>query len=520
MRPFANEPVLELRRAAVRGQLAGVLAELDTRLPLRVPVWIGDERGSDRGLDSTDPGEPGQLVATAGRATPQEVGAAVALGARAGREWAARPAAERAAALTGAADLLRGRRVELAALAVRECAKPWPEADADVCEAIDFLEYYARGAVALERQPPALLQVPGERNELRYAARGVCAVIAPWNFPLAIPCGMAAAALATGNAALLKPAEQSPGCSLALVQALRDAGVPAGAVALLPGGGEVGAALVAHPGVHTIAFTGSAQVGLAIIREAARTPDGQGHVKRVVAEMGGKNCAIVDADADLDEVVPGIVQSAFVYAGQKCSALSRVLVHEALADTLLERLAGAVRALEVGQAQQLGIDVPPVIEREAQERVEGYAREAARSGRIVARVEQIPDGGWFCAPTVATDLPAGSSVIEQEIFGPVLAVERVAGVEEACDRVEASPFALTGGLFARNPAVVQRVIARSPVGNLYVNRAITGAMVGRQPFGGNRLSGTGAKAGGPDYLLQFVEPRVVTENTMRHGLVV
>jgi RHH-type proline utilization regulon transcriptional repressor/proline dehydrogenase/delta 1-pyrroline-5-carboxylate dehydrogenase len=331
---------------------------------------------------------------------------------------------------------------------------------------------------------------------------------------------MTAAGLATGNAVILKPAEQAPGCAYALARALRESGVPAGAFTLLPGEGDVGAALVADRRVHTIAFTGSSPVGLEIIRSAAELAPGQKHLKRVVAEMGGKNAVIVDSDADLDDVVPALMRSAFAYAGQKCSAASRVLVHEAIHDALVERLSGAVEVLEVGQAEDLSIDVPPVIEREAQERVARYAEEAERSGRIAARAREVPGAGWFATPTLATDLPEGSPVVGEEIFGPLLAVERVRDVDDALDRVDASPFGLTGGLFARNPDTVDRVIERSPVGNLYVNRAITAAMVGRQPFGGNRLSGTGTKAGGPGYLLQFVEPRVVTENTVRHGLVV
>ena len=354
---------------------------------------------------------------------------------------------------------------------------------------------------------------------MAYAARGVAAVISPWNFPLAIPTGMTAAALATGNSVVLKPAEQSPACALELVRALREAGVPADALALVPGEGETGAALVRHPGVHTIAFTGSGPVGLEIIRAAAE-PSAR-HLKRVVAEMGGKNCVIVDSDADLDDAVPAIVSSAFVYAGQKCSAASRVLVHEAIADALLERIAGAVEVLVVGQADTFGIDVPPVIERDAQERVERYRALARDGGRIAAeQTEGLPNHGWFVPPTVAADLPEDSAVLNEEIFGPLLAFERVANVDAAMDRIEELPFALTGGLFCRNPHTVERVVRRTPVGNLYVNRPITGAMVGRQPFGGNRLSGTGTKAGGPDYLLHFVEPRVVTENTVRHGLVI
>ena len=515
MKPFANEPILELRRASVRAGLADALKTHDARGPLKVPVWIGDDRREGSDITSTDPGRPDRVVAAAAAARPDDVDHAL----KTARPWDA-PAQERAEILVKAAQWLRERRLEVAALAVRECAKPWPEADGDVCEAIDFLEYYARGALDLAQGAP-LLQPPGERNELIYQARGVAAVISPWNFPVAIALGMTAAGLATGNAVILKPAEQSPGCALVLTQALRESGVPPSALALLPGEGDVGAALVRDPRVHTIAFTGSNKVGLDIVRAAAELAPGQRHLKRVIAEMGGKNCVIVDSDADLDEVVPALVTSAFIYAGQKCSAAARVLVHEAIHDPLVERLAGAIEVLEVGQADDLEIDVPPVIEREAQERVESYAERAAGEGRIAARARSVPAGdGYFVAPTLAADLPAGSAVLEQEIFGPLLAVERVRDVEEACDRVDDSPFALTGGLFARNPDTVDRVVERSPVGNLYVNRAITGAMVARQPFGGNRLSGTGTKAGGPGYLLQFVEPRVVTENTMRHGLVV
>jgi len=517
--PFANEPILELRRAAVRAQLSDALARLDPRLPLRVPVMIGDGARAGEELLSTDPGTPERVVARAAKGTEEDVDAAVAEAQRGLRIWSARPAAERAAALIRAAAWMRERRLELAALEVRECAKPWREADGDVCEAIDFLEYYAREAIALERGPE-LLQVPGERNEMCYAPRGVVGVISPWNFPMAIPCGMTAAALATGNAAILKPAEQSPGCALRVVEALRAGGVPASALALLPGEGDVGAALVGHRDVETIAFTGSLPVGLEIVRAAGDTQPGQKHIKRVVAELGGKNCVIVDADADLDEAVPGIVVSAFGYAGQKCSAAARVLVHEAIADQLIARVAGATGVLVVGQAEDLATEVPPVIERSAQERVLRYGELARESGQIAARVEPVPDNGWFCPPTVAAELPGDSPVLKEEIFGPLLAIERVRSVEHACDLVDELPFALTGGLFARDVATVRYVRARSPVGNLYVNRGITGAMVGRQPFGGNRLSGTGSKAGGPDYLRHFVEPRAVTENTMRHGLVV
>ena len=515
--PFANEPVLELRRAPERAKLAVGLGELV--LPIHVPVWIGSDRRTGEQLVSNDPGRPERVVALAACATPADADAAVATARAAFPSWAATPVEDRAAALLRAAAWMRARRAALAALAVRECAKPWPEADADVCEAIDFLEFYARGALELAAGAP-LLQVPGERNELQYAPRGVCAVIAPWNFPIAIPTGMTAAALAVGNTVVLKPAEQAPGCGLRVVEALRASGVPAGAISLLPGDGDVGAALARHRDVATIAFTGSGPVGLELLRTAADVAPGARQLTRVVAEMGGKNCIIVDSDADLDEAVPAIVDSAFGYAGQKCSAAARVLVHEALHDTLVERLAGAVQGLEVGPADAFVTDVPPLIEQAAQTRVLRYAAIAAEQGQLaLAGAQDVRADGWYVAPIIATHLPADSRVLREEIFGPLLTVEAVRDVDEACDRVDELAVALTGGLFSRNPRTVRRVIARSPVGNLYVNRATTGAMVGRQPFGGNRLSGTGTKAGGHDYLRHFVEPRVVTENTVRHGLV-
>ena len=520
MSEFVNEPILELRRSVVRATLASALEELDPTLPLHVPVWVGDDRRDGDGLVSTDPGAPERVVAVAACATPADAGAAVAAAAAAFPAWSARPARQRAAILSKAAGLMRSRRGLLAALEVRECAKPWPEADGDVCEAIDFLEYYARGAIALESGRP-LVQVPGEHNALAYRPRGVTAVIAPWNFPIAIPAGMTAAALATGNTVVLKPAEQSPGCAYELVRALREAGVPSGALSLLPGEGDVGQALVGHPGVHTIAFTGSAPVGLEIIARAAQTPEDQHHLKRVIAEMGGKNCVIVDSDADIDDAVPAIAASAFKYAGQKCSAASRVLVHEAIADTFVERLAGAVDLMVVGQADDFATEVPPVIERGAQERVGRYVEQASRRrprrhhpprgrpcGGLVLRADGRRRPGAGLAGPARGDLRPGARGGART------------GRRRGDGPCRGAALRAHRRLFARNPQTVERVARRTPVGNLYVNREITGAMVGRQPFGGNRLSGTGTKAGGPDYLLAFVEPHVVTENTVRHGLVV
>jgi RHH-type proline utilization regulon transcriptional repressor/proline dehydrogenase/delta 1-pyrroline-5-carboxylate dehydrogenase len=511
---FTNEPLLELRREAVRREALGALEALDAKLPLDVPMLIGEDVVTGRRFASVDPSQPTRIVAHAHEATEQHVKDAIASAQNGHAQWSRKPAADRAAALNRAADILRARRLELAALAVREAGKPWAEADADVCEAIDFLTYYAAGAVTLDGGR-SLIQLPGERNALRYVARGVTGVIAPWNFPLAIAAGMVSAALATGNAVVLKPAEQTPACAKAVVDALHAGGVPLDALHLLPGGDEAGRALVADPRIHTIAFTGSCAVGLQILERAAKVVPGQRHLKRVIAEMGGKNAVIVDSDADLDDVVPALLKSAFAFAGQKCSAASRALVHRAIADELAERLAGAVTTLKVGPAADFGTDVPPVIDVAAQQKIQRYIASAAPLAQAATR-----DDGFYVPPTIFAGLPAGSPIVEEEIFGPVLSLETVESIEHACDVVDASSFALTGGLFSRSPRTIEFVSERTPVGNLYVNREITGAMVGRQPFGGGKLSGTGPKAGGPDYLLQFVEARAVTENTVRHGLVV
>ncbi len=514
---FVNEPLLELRRTSERERLLVALAELDERLPLSVPVLAGSAERDDPSLESVDPSDPQRLVARVTCATEAEVDAAVRTAGEAFADWAALEPQERAAILIRAAGDLRSNRHALAALQVRECAKPWDQADGDVCEAIDFLEYYARAAVELANGTP-LVQLPGERNTIYYRPRGVVAVVAPWNFPMAIATGMTAAALATGNTVCLKPAEQSPACAFEVVAALRRAGVPEGALSLLPGEGEVGAALVAHPGVHTIAFTGSHAVGMEILKVAAVPGEGQHHLKRVVAEMGGKNCVIVDADADLDEVVPALLDSAFAFAGQKCSAASRVLVHERVAPALTERLRGALATLRTGPAEDFATDVPSVIDEDSRRRIQGALADLPADVEVHRAPPSGSPEGYYVEPAIVSGAGAASSVVAEELFGPVLSVESVRDVDAACDLVDLQAQALTGGLFSRNPRVIARVVRRTPVGNLYVNRGTTGAMVGRQPFGGNRLSGTGTKAGGPDYLMHFVEPVVVTENTVRHGL--
>ncbi|MDE3130739.1 MAG: aldehyde dehydrogenase family protein, partial [Acidobacteriota bacterium] len=456
---FRNEPALEFRRESVRRQALRALAELRAKLPLR----IADDRSEGTGqLVSTNPANPDELIAIAADSTRADADAAVQRAAAGFRDWAKLEAGERAAVLQRAAGLMRERRQELAALAVLEAGKPWAEADADVCEAIDFLEYYATGVIALDQGRP-LIQLPGERNTLRYFPRGVCAVIAPWNFPLAIPTGMISAALGTGNSVVFKPAEQTPACGHAIVEALHAAGVPADALQLLTGRDEPAKALVAHPQVHIIAFTGSVAAGLGIIRAAAEQAPGQRHVKRVIAEMGGKNCVIVDADADLDDAVPAIVKSAFGFAGQKCSAAARVLVHRDIADALNERLAGAVQALRVGPAEDFASDLSAVIDDEAQARIGGFLQDAELDPRATAPIPAGGDG-HYVAPTLFVDLPRDSRIVREEVFGPVLSCERVASVAEAIELVEGGDYGLTGGLFSRSPSTIEMVTRRGIVG--------------------------------------------------------
>jgi RHH-type proline utilization regulon transcriptional repressor/proline dehydrogenase/delta 1-pyrroline-5-carboxylate dehydrogenase len=345
--------------------------------------------------------------------------------------------------------------------------------------------------------------------------RGPAAVISPWNFPLSIPCGMVSAALAMGSPVLFKPAEQTPATGVALVDALLESGVPSDALHLLPGEAEVGRRLVTAPEVATIAFTGSLAVGLDIHRAAYERTDGVRQVKRIVAELGGKNCVIVDSDADLDEAVPEISRSAYAYAGQKCSAAARVIAHERIHEQLRERLAGAVELLRVGPAEEFATDVPALIDADAVGKVSRYA-ELAR-GHEVARAE-APDGGQYVAAILAGGLPGDSPILREEVFGPLLTLESARDLDEAAARVRALPQALTGGIFSRHPEHVERLVEELPVGNLYVNRHITGAVVARQPFGGNGLSGTGARTGSRRYLWRFTDDQVVCENTLRHGL--
>jgi RHH-type proline utilization regulon transcriptional repressor/proline dehydrogenase/delta 1-pyrroline-5-carboxylate dehydrogenase len=446
--------------------------------------------------------------------------AAVAAARKAWPAWAARPAAERATILERAADLIEERRFELNALEVLEAAKPWVEADADISEAADFCRFYASEMRVLDR-PRVTQNVAGERDVQLWTPRGVGVAIAPWNFPLAILCGMTAAPLVAGNAVIMKPAEQTTVIAAALMDILEKAGVPPGVVNFLPGLGEdVGARLVSHPGIDFIAFTGSRAVGCRIWEAAGRTHPGQANLKKVVCEMGGKNALIIDNDADLDEAIPAALYSAFGYSGQKCSALSRLIILDGVHDRAVERLVAACASLPVGDPAEPGTVVGPVIDAEARDKINAMIERGKAEARLAYQAP-LPPGlaaaGTYVAPAVFVDVPASASIAREEIFGPVLAVMRAKDLDEALRMAMDVDYALTGGLFSRSPSALLRAEREYRVGNLYLNRGITGAIVERHPFGGFGMSGGGTKAGGRGYLENFLFPRAVAENVMRRG---
>ena len=417
------------------------------------------------------------------------------------------------------ADLMKARRFDLAALIVYEAGKPWMEADADVSEAIDFCRFYAHEMRRLAGRD-VTQSVPGEVCLQVWRPRGPGVVIAPWNFPLAILAGMTAAGLVAGNTVIVKPAEQTPVIAAVFVDLLLEAGCPPGVVNLVPGPGEdVGAHLVAHPKLTWIAFTGSRATGTWIWETAARTLPGQTHLKKVVCEMGGKNALIIDNDADLDDAIPGVVSSAFSYAGQKCSALSRLILLDGIYDAFLTRLVGAVANLRVGPPADPGVTVGPVIDADARSRILAAIERGARDARVIYRGDSPgPVGdGHYVPPTLLADLAPSHPLAREEIFGPVLTVFRAKSLEDAFALANDSDYALTGGIYSRSPRAIDEAREALVVGNLYINRPITGAIVERHPFGGFKMSGAGTKAGGRGYLENFLLPTVQVENTLRRG---
>ena len=516
---FHNEPFPDWERAEVRERYARAITEVRGQLGKAIPLHIGGEDVTTEDLsDSVNPAQPSEVIGTACQAGPAEAQRAIAAAKDAFPAWRDTPETERAAILRRAADSARDRIDVLSAWMTLEGGKQWQQGYLDTAEAIDFLDYYADEIERLAT-PRRMGNAPGEANVMFYQPKGVAAVIAPWNFPLAISCGMCAAALAAGNTVVFKPSRLTPVIGRMLCDLLREAGVPAGAFNYLPGrGSQIGDLIVEHPDVALIAFTGSMDVGLRIIEKAARTREGQMSVKKVIAEMGGKNAIIIDDDADLDEAVPAVIYSAFGYQGQKCSACSRVIVLDAIYDRFIGRLVAAARSMSIGPAEDPANVLGPVIDGSAQQSIREYIALAEQEGTLLFR-SHVPEEGFYVPVTIVGGITPEHRIAQEEVFGPVLAVMRAESFEQALAWANSTRFALTGGVFSRSPGHLDDARREFRVGNLYLNRGCTGAIVARQPFGGFKRSGIGSKAGGPDYLLQFLDPRTVTENTMRRGFV-
>ncbi len=480
-----------------------------------LPLINGEYVNPPEFVDSLNPSNFSEVVGKVGLISVEQAEQAMQAAKAAFPGWKKTPAKQRADILRKAGDLMELRRAELSAWIVLEVGKPVKEADGEVSEAIDFCRYYAD---EIERLDEGFnYDIPGETNRYIYQPRGIAVVISPWNFPLAIACGMTVAALVSGNCTLLKPAETSSVITAKLTEILIEAGFPKGVFQHVPGkGSQVGAYLVNHPDTHVIAFTGSQEVGCRIYAEAATLKPGQKHMKRVIAEMGGKNAIIVDESADLDQAVVGVVQSAFGYSGQKCSAASRVIVLQPIYDTFVQRLVEATKSLNIGEAELPSTQVGPVIDANARDRIREYIEKGKAEAQLALELP-APEQGYFIGPVIFSEVSPNAVISQEEIFGPVLAVIRVKDFQEALAVANGTNYALTGGLYSRTPSHIEQAQTEFEVGNLYINRNITGAIVGRQPFGGFKLSGVGSKAGGPDYLLQFLEPRAVTENIQRQG---
>ena len=516
---FENEPHTDFSQEKSRKLMTDSLKNVRDMLGETYPVLIGGKSYETRNtLTSKNPSKKSETIGKVCLANEELTLKAIEAARDAFPEWAAVTVDYRAEYLELIASQIRERKYELCAWIVLETGKQWWEADADVAEAIDFCNYYAQEMRRLS--DPREVHLPGEENDYIYRPRGVCVVIAPWNFPLAILTGMAAAAIVAGNTVVIKPAEQSSVVAAKFMEIIRDAHIPNGVVNYLPGiGEEIGPALVSHPDVSLVAFTGSKEVGLEINNKATETHEDQHVVKKVIAELGGKNAIIIDEDADLDEAVTGVIHSAFGYSGQKCSACSRVVVVGDIYDQFLERLKGATEAYTVGPSEDPGNKMGPVIDADALARIENYIEIAQEEGQPLLEIDctSLQKKGFFVGPHIYTEVAPDARIAQEEIFGPVLAVIKAQDFTEALKIANQTKFALTGGVYSRSPENLKRARQDFQVGNLYLNRNCTGALVFRQPFGGFKMSGIGSKAGGPDYLLQFLIPINITENTMRRG---
>jgi RHH-type proline utilization regulon transcriptional repressor/proline dehydrogenase/delta 1-pyrroline-5-carboxylate dehydrogenase len=517
---FRNEPLTDFTIAENRTAFDSALSALDKELLsgrfYALPIINANEITTSEVIETFDPSDTEILVGRVKYAGITEVKEALTTVKKGFPAWKNTSVKKRAEILKNAGKIMREKKTFLSALIIREGGKPWKEADADVAEAIDFCNYYAEEILRLST-PVKTSNVQGEENIYLYRPRGIAVIIAPWNFPLAIACGMTTAALACGNAAILKPAEQTSLIAFQFAKILLEAGVPSDAFAFLPGRGEIiGKALVESADTAVICFTGSKPVGLEILKVSAVLQPGQNHIKKTITELGGKNCIIIDEDADLDEAIKGVLYSAFGYAGQKCSACSRLVILADIYENFLKRLSEATEDLIIGPAKDPSSYFGPVIDKESQDRILKTISEGEKSLKLCVKTS-CPDKGYYVPAVIFRDLAEDHAIWKEEIFGPVLACMKADNFEHALKIANNSQYALTGGLFSRSPQNIERAYREFEAGNLYINRSCTGAMVCRQPFGGYKLSGIGSKAGGPDYLIQFMEPVSITENTMRRG---
>jgi len=509
---FRNEPFTDFSKEENRRAFEEALAKVESELGREYDLIIGGERiKTEEKYRSINPSNVDQVVGFTSKGTEEHAEQAIQVAAKTFETWKKVSPEARARILFKAASILRRKKHEFSAWMVFEAGKSWPEADADTAEAIDFLEFYGREMIRLsERQP--LTRIPGEDNELTYIPLGVGIVIPPWNFPLAIMVGMTSSAVVAGNTVVLKPAGPTTVIAAKFMEILEEAGLPAGVVNFVPGSGPVvGEYLVKHPLARFISFTGSRDVGLRINELAAKRAKGQKWIKRVIAEMGGKDSIIVDKEADLDLAAQAIVTSAFGFSGQKCSACSRAIVHQDVYDEVLAKVTERVKNLKVAEAREFGIDMGPVIDENAYKKILEYIEIGKQEGRLVIGGGKAEGNGYFIQPTIFADVDPNARIAQEEIFGPVVAFIKAKDFDHALEIANNTEYGLTGAVISRNRANLEKAREEFHVGNLYFNRKCTGALVGVHPFGGFNMSGTDSKAGGRDYLLLFTQAKVVSE---------
>jgi 1-pyrroline-5-carboxylate dehydrogenase len=511
--PFVNEPFVDFSKPENKRRMEEALSDVQEKLGREYDIIMGGKHIKTEGkILSFNPAHPAQVIGVHQRAVAEHVEPAMQAAQAALGTWSKVPVAERAALLFRAASLIRERSFEFCAWLTLEVGKNWAEADADVGETIDFLEFYGREALRLN-QAKTPIQFPGERNQLSYIPLGVGAVIPPWNFPFAIMAGMTAASIVTGNTVILKPSVDAPTIAAIFMELLEEAGLPDGVVNLCPGEGpDFGSAIVAHPQTRFIAFTGSKAVGLEIHERAAKTQQGQLFIKRTILEMGGKDSIIVEPDADLDAALDGVVASAFGFNGQKCSACSRAIVAADIYDTFCDRLQERVSKLKTGDPAE-NVYTGPVISEKSYRKVLSYLEIGKKEGTVLNGGQAIgnPEDGYYIAPTVIADVAPTARIALEEIFGPVLTVIKSHSFDDALAIANNTEYGLTGAIYTNSREKLDRAREEFNVGNLYFNRKCTGAMVGAHPFGGFNMSGTDSKAGGPDYLLLFTQAKSIAE---------